>query len=294
MISEETVWKEIWPVVEEAIAATLAEDEAALRRHLLPRQQAAEILELFGVAVFDILFKTVLGRGRLALTRAIETENGKYVHVELVWPDPELAGNSYTAADVVAVKLRQYRGQWRIMEINPASVDLPLTEARAAGILLSSKALSASGGVPDESWVLPVALFGGALQIPLRPEAMQDPVERLLLPGLQHRTYGVLSLVAGRRLWRDFKKKASHRQRPDLSQPAVWAACAEFIISEQAMRDQMPAAVGQSYHVALSAMLPRLRQIKETLHIEGLDERYSAIASTQIVLKDSPRPDENG
>lgn len=290
MITEEVVWKEIWPVVEAAISATLAEDEATLRRCLLPRRQAAEILELFGVPVFDILFKTVLGRGRLALTRAIETENGKYVHIELVWPDPELAANNYTAADVVAVKLRHYRQQWRIVEVNPASVDLPLTEARAAGILLSSKTLSASGGVPNEPWVLPVALFGGALQIPLRPEAMQDPVERLLLPGLQHRTYGLLSLAAGRRLWRDFTKKAS--RQPNLSQPAVWAACVEFIISEQAMRDQTPAAVGQSYHVPLSAMLPRLRQIKETLQIAGLDERYSALASPQIVLKDTPNPTE--
>lgn len=288
MITEEVVWKEIWPVVEGAIAATLEENEAALRGCLLPRRQAAEILELFGVAVFDILFKTVLGRGRLALTRAVETENGKYVHVELVWPDPELAANNYTAADVVAVKLRQYRQRWRIVEINPASVDLPLTEARAAGILVSSKVLSGSGGVPNEPWVLPVALFGGALQIPLRPEAMQDAVERLLLPGLQHRTYGLLSLVAGRRLWRDFKKKASHLS--PMSQPAIWAACVEFIISEQTMRDQTPAAVGQSYHVPLSAMLPRLRQIKETLKIAGLDERYSAMASTQIVLKDHPNP----
>ena len=283
MITTETVWKEIWPVVEAAISATLAEDDTALRGCLRPQGQAAEILDLFGLPIFDILFKTVLGRGRLTLTRAIETEKGKYVHIELLWPDPELAENNYTAADVVAVKLRQYRQQWRIVEINPASVDLPLTEARAAGILLSSKTLSASGGVPDEPWVLPVALFGGALQIPLRPEGMQDGVERLLLPGLQHRTYGLLSLVAGRRLWRDFKKKA----RPNLSQPAVWAACAESIISEQSMRDQTPAATGQCYHVPLNAMLPRLRQIKETLRIAGIDERYSAIASAQILLKDS-------
>ena len=279
MITEEIVWKEIWPVVEGAISATLAEDEAALRACLQPRKQAAEVLDLFGVVVFDILLKTVLGRGRLALTRAIETENGKFAHVEIVWPDPDLANNAYTAADLVAVKLRPYRGQWRIVEVNPASVDIPLTEARAAGILASSKVFSTSGGVPNEPWILPIALFGGALQIPLRPQAMKDPVERLFLPGLEHRAYGLLSLVAGRRLWRDFKKKAN----PNQDAPAAWAAAIESVMSEQTMRDQTPAATGKLYQVNLSTILPRIRQIKETLRIQGMDERYSPIVSTQIV-----------
>jgi hypothetical protein len=283
MISQETVWKEIWPVVEGLIQATLAESEKQVKALLLPGSQAAVLHDLFGYSVFDILLKTVLGRGRLGLTRAIETEAGRFVHIEYAWPDPAASNNSYTAADVVSVKLQQQHQQWRVAEVNPANVDLPLTEARAYGILVSSKALSDAGNVPQEPWILPVALFGGALQLPLRPTALRDAIERLLLPGLQHRTYGILSLVAGRRLWRDFRRQA----KPTLDKAAAWAAAAEFILSEQNMREATQAAVAQHYQVNLSAILPRIRQIKESLNIQGLDERYSSFAPTQIILKES-------
>lgn len=282
MISQETVWQEIWPVVEGLIQATLAESDEQVKGRLLPGGQAAVLHDLFGYPVFDILLKTVLGRGRLGLTRAIETEGGRFVHIEYAWPDPEAQDNSYTAADVVSVKLQLHRKQWRVVEVNPANVDLPLTEARAYGILVSSKALSTEGNVPQEPWILPVALFGGALQLPLRPAAMRDGVERLLLPGLQHRTYGILSLVAGRRLWRDFRRKA----KPTLDKVAAWAAAAEFILSEQNMREATQAAVAQNYQVSLTAILPRIRQIKEALAIQGIDERYSAFRPAQIVLKE--------
>jgi hypothetical protein len=144
---------------------------------------------------------------------------------------------------------------------------------------------------------LPVALFGGALQLPLRPAAMRDAVERLLLPGLQHRTYGILSLVAGRRLWRDFRRKAkidltaegaqSAENKGEKVRAAAWAAAAEFIMSEQNMREATQAAVAQNYRVNLSAILPRIRQIKEALAIQGIDERYSSFRPAQIILKEA-------
>lgn len=282
MISKETVWQDIWPVVESAIQATLAEDGAGVKRLLVPNTQIAAIYMLFGVHVFDILLKTVLGRGHIAPTRAIETENGKAVHIEYVWPDPEAAKNSYTAADVVAVRLRKYKQAWRIYEINPASADLPLTEARAKGILVTSQTLSQSDGVPQEPWILPIALYGGNLQIPLRKQGMRDGVERLLLPGLQHRTFGIISIVSGRRLWRDFKKKA----KPHMGDPAGWAAAVEYIMGEQTLRETNQAAVAKSYNLPLTAILPCIKHITQTLQIEGLDERYTPLHSTQIVFND--------
>jgi len=282
MISQETVWKEIWPVVETLIQATVAEDPEAIGRLLAPNEQAAEMLDLFGFAVFDILLKTVLGREQLGVTRAVETENGRYVHVEYAWPEPGQKDNSYTAADVVAVRLEQVEGAWRVVEINPASADLPLTGGRARGILASSKALSEKDKVPAEPWILPVALYGGLLQIPVQATAMDDAVEELLLPGLQHRTYGVMSLLRGRRLWRDFKAAA----QPHLGQPAGWAAAVEFIVSEQNMRSQTQAAAAKNYKVNLSTLVPRVRQIKKMLNIQGLDERYTDLQTTQIVYTD--------
>jgi hypothetical protein len=279
-ISQETVWQAIWPTVEGLIEATLAEDDAAIRPLLIPGSPAAAAHDFFGHAIFDILLKTVLGRRQLGLTRAVETEKARYVHIEYAWPDPEAPDGGYTAADVVSVRLRQYRGRWRVEEVNPAAIDLPLTGPRARGILITSKAFSDSGAAPAEPWLLPVALYGGALQIPLRPGAMADAVERLLLPGLQHRAYGLMSQLAGRRLWRDFKKKG----RPQLDNPAAWAAAVEFIMSEQSMREMSQAAVGQHYAVTLAQLLPRVNRIKKTLHIRGADDRYSALRPSQIIL----------
>jgi hypothetical protein len=218
----------------------------------------------------------------MAVTRAIETDGGKYVHVELVWPDPEQSDNSYTAADLVSVTMRRYRKDWRVATVNPAAIDFPLTEARAQAVLLTSKVLADEHKLSAEPWLLPVALFAGNLQIPLQQAAMQDDVERLLLPGLQHRTYGILSLIAGRRMWRDFKKRAG----PPLDRPAVWAAAAEFLMSEQMAREATQASVAKNYEVSLSQMLPCVKRIKSTLQISGLDERYSPLGRTQIVVKE--------
>lgn len=290
MIDEETVWTEIWPVVEALIQATVAEDAEAIGRLLVPGEQAAEMLDFFGFAVFDILLKTVLGREQLGITRAIETEAGRYVHIEYAWPEPGTEDRSYTAADVVTVKLEQVEGEWRVVEVNPASADLPLTGARALGILTTSKVLSEKDKVPAEPWILPVALYGGMLQIPLQPAAMADAVEELLLPGLQHRTYGVMSLLRGRSLWRDFKAAA----QPELSRPAAWAAAVEFIMSEQDMRNITQAATGKSYRVSLSSLVPRIKQIKKTLNIKGLDERYTDLQTTHIVYTDREDKGMNG
>lgn len=282
MISQKTVWEEIWPVVEALLEATFIQKEQPVAELLVPGGEAAQLYDLFGSAVFDILLKSVLGRSQLSVTRAIQTEGGRYVHIEYVWPDPDEEDGAFTAADLVTVQLEQYDNSWRILSINPAAADFPLTEARAQGVLVTSEARSESGELPREPWILPVALFAGSFQLSLRDGSLADEVEALLLPGLQERRYGVLSLLAGRRLWRDFKEAAA----PPLEKPAAWAAATEFVMSEQTMRELTQGAVGKHYRVSLSHMLPRLRQLKETLEIHGLDERYSALASKHIVLKD--------
>jgi hypothetical protein len=296
MIDKDTVWNGIWPVVQAFVIATLEEDEPKLKRRLVPHSRAAELYDLFGLYVFDILLKTVLGRERLGLVRAIETENGRYVYLEFAWPDPKTAENSYAATDVVSVQLKGYRNDWRIVDVNPAGTDLPMTEPRAHTILLANQSLeevkapSPDGGSENalslEPWLLPVALFAGALQLPLQEQAIQDPVESLLLPGLQARSYGLYSLIGGRRLWRDFRKKAE----PDLDNPAAWAAAAEFLMAEQGMREQTQAATGQYYQVKLTTLLPRIRQIKKTLSLDGLHERYSPFGATRVHLPEKEAP----
>ena len=55
-------------------------------------------------------------------------------------------------------------------------------------------------------------------------------------------------------------------------------------MSEQTLREVTQASIAGHYEISLTRLLPCVRQIKSGLHIEGLDERYSALGSTQIVL----------
>lgn len=281
MIDEQTVWDDIWPVVERLIAATLAEDAPAIGHLLLPGGQAHDALDLYGTVVFDILLKTVLGRERLGLTRAIEADEGRAVYIEYAWPDPASADRSYTAVDVVAVRLARGAGGWLVDEINPASADLPLNTLRATSVLAGTQVMNDDGKLPSEPWILPVAVFAGVLQLPPAPGAAADAVEAALLPGLQARGFGLLPQLYGRRLWRDFVAAA----RPELDRPAAWAAAVEFIMGEQTHRAETQATVGRFYRAPLGGVSGRVKHIKRVLSITGLDARYSDFATTEIIYQ---------
>lgn len=284
MIDEQAVWDDIWPVVEQLIAATLAEDPQAIRQFLIPGEQAADALDLFGFTVFDILLKTVLGRERLGLTRAIEADGGRAVFIEYAWPDPESADRSFTAVDVVAVRLDRTAGGWLVAEINPASADLPLNSLRATGVLAGTQVLADDGKLPSEPWVLPIALYAGLLQLPLQPGAAADEVEAALLPGLQARQYGLLPVIYGRRLWRDVKA-AAEIIRPD--QPQAWAAAVEYVLGRQNNRAETQATVGRAYRASLGAVSARAKHIKHALGLKDPDGRYTDLLTTEIVYKES-------
>jgi hypothetical protein len=278
MIDQRLVWDEIWPAVQALIEATIADDLPAARKWLVPRADAADLVELLGLPVLDVLLKTVLGRQRLGLTRAVETEAGRFVYLEYAWPDPAAGEGRFTAGDLVTVQLRPYRGAWRVVDVNPAAVETPMTEAHAQSAMLSRQVAALE---PEEQpLILPMALFAGALQLPLREEALADPVLRLLLPGLQARAFGVRCLQGGYRLWRDFRRKAT----PGADDPAAWAAAAEFVMAEQGRRALTQAAAGKAYGVGLAAVAPRVKRLKAALKIAELDERYSPHGFRRVVL----------
>jgi hypothetical protein len=281
MIDEKTIWDEVWPVVEKLIEATLAEDAATMHTLLTPDGQAAAMLDLFDVYVYDILLKTVLGREQLGVTRAVETENGRFILIEYAWPEPGSEQNSYTANDLVTVTLTQVDDKWRIDSVNPSTIDLPLTGGRARGLIATGQSLSEEGKMPGESWILPFALYGGLLKMKLRHEALADPVEELLIPGMQERSYGAMALLNGRTLWRDFKAA----NQPKLDKPAAWAAAVEFIMSELELRNLTQAAVAKHHQIPLSKMVPRMKQIQKVLDIQKNDGRYADLQSTQIVYE---------
>ena len=281
MIDERTVWEEIWPVVERLVRATLDGDGGAVEPLLASNGPAAEIYDLFGLTAFDILLKTILNRPHLGLARAIEAEDGKQAHIEFAWLESAGAGQSYAPGDVVSVQLRRYGRSWQVIDVNPAGSEAPMTEARALNILQTS-ARDENEEIDREPWILPVALYAGALQLPIRDEALGDAVEELLLPGMQSRGFGLTSLGGGRRLWRSFLE----REQPELSEPGAWAAGVEFVMSEQAMRDVSQAAVAQNYAIGLDDLALRAKQLKGALDIDGLDDRFSPFGVSRVVLQD--------
>jgi hypothetical protein len=176
--------------------------------------------------------------------------------------------------DVVAVKLLRQGEEWRVAEINPASVELPLTGTRARTILGTLQLLSEGDRLPAEAWVLPFTFYGGLLRLPLQARGMVDEVERLLLPGLQERHFGLLSLLRGRQLWRDFKAAVAMAPAVAVEQPAAWAAAVEFVLSEQEEWEVTQAAAGRFYKASLGAVAGRIKQIKKALQIQRVDQRY--------------------
>lgn len=278
MISQEQLWQTIWPIVTQTLQATVVGDHTQIAAALQPHSPAAALHDLFGALGMGLVLKTSLGREDVAPTRAVHTAAG--VFVEYAWPMVQNGRSHTTAADLVTVQLQPTSHQWHITNINPASLDTPLTNARARGILISNRVFVNGHSLPQEPWLLPVAFFAGSLQPPLRPQALADDVEQLFLPGMQQRGYGAPLLLRGRQLWRDFAAIA----QPSLSQPAAWATAVEFVMSEQDMRDLTPAAVGKHYHTPLAKIAPRVREIKHVLQIVGQDERYTDLQATKIMI----------
>ena len=278
MINTQTAIDNIWPQARTLLVQVMQQQETGIRKQLDPRGTAYQLYDLFGLTALEILFKTLLGRTQVGITQAVSTERDRNIFFEFVWFDELREEDEYDHADLVSVQMRQYRKTWRVYAINPSNLNRWITSASARGMLAEIRE-EHNGTIPQEAPMLPLALLAGVMRLPLREEAMQDEVERLLLPAMQGRGFGAVALGSSRRLWRDFQKK----QKLNGFDPKVWAASAEFILSEQAHVEITQAAVGKLYGVPLTKMLGPIKQIKTTLKIDGVDERYTPIKNVQIV-----------
>jgi len=282
MIDEETLLNHAWPAVAALIEATLRQDEPTAVAQLAPNSPAAELLELFGLEVFDILLKTVLGQEQLELTQVVEVPERLFI--EFAWAEPEFSQDSLPADRAVSVMVRLRNGRFRITDVNPGGLDLLLTEARARAVLATAKILSRRDELPAEPWILPLALFAGFLPLPLRPAALADAAEAQFLPGLQQREYGVMSLLRARRLWRDFKQV----NPLPAGSPALWAAAVEWVMGEQNSRQMPDTAVAAAYNVPPAKLMQRAEAIHKALRITGLDERYTDLQTIDVLYQDGP------
>ncbi|MCA9873648.1 MAG: hypothetical protein KC441_08335 [Anaerolineales bacterium] len=279
-MDEKNILEHAWTAVAALVEATLREDEPAAAEQLLPGSPAAQLLALFGLEVFDILLKTVLGQDQLELVQVVEVPEGLFIEFAWIMPGPAEAGRPVDGKVSVLLQLRH--GRFLISDVNPAGLDLLLTEARARAILATSKILSRRDELPSEPWILPLALFAGFLPLPLRPEALADAVETRFFAGLQQREYGVMLLLRARRLWHDFKQA---NPLPTGS-PALWAAAVEWVMGEQNSRPMPATAVAAAYDVSPAKLRKRAEVIQETLHITALDDRYTDPQIIDVLYQD--------
>lgn len=279
-MNEETILKHVWPVVVDLIGAVVREDEAAVAECLLAGSPAAELLDLFGLDVLDILLKTILDREELELNQVVEVAEG--VFIEFAWAKPGITADGLPVDGAVSVLLAPGDGRFLIADVTPSGLELLLTEARARAILATSKILNQRQNLASEPWVLPLALFGGLLPLPLRPEALTDSAESLFLPSLQQRQYGVLTLLRARRLWRDFK--VIHPL--PIGHPAGWAAAVEWVMGEQSLWQMPVTAVAEAYGTLPATLSAHAEKIKTALGITGLDERYADWQMLDVHIQD--------
>lgn len=272
--------EKIWPQGRQLIIAVLERDDKAIRRQLDPHGSVLQLYKLYGLTALEILLKTLLGRMQVGLAQAIAGAD-KYVYVEYVWLDG-LADveTEYDHNDIVTLRMRQYRKQWRVSDINPSDATRWITSATARG-LVAEQRLENDGEIPQSVEILPLTLLAGMLTLPLQSAELRDPVEKLLLPMMQTHGFGAQGLVGALRLWRDFCK----RGKPDLSRPAVWAASAELIMTEQAMIETTQAAVAKAYNVSMTKLFAPTKMIKQRLKIDDVDERYSPLTAHNLILK---------
>ena len=62
-----------------------------------------------------------------------------------------------------------------------------------------------------------------------------------------------------------------------------------MVLGEQTNRGETQAAVGRHYRAPLAAVSARTAQIRRALGIDGLDARYTDLATTEIVYKESDK-----
>lgn len=277
----------VWSRVKQLLELVMAGDERGARKLLDPRGKAQPLLDLYGIIALDITLKTLLDRTDVALTKGVATHGGKFLYLQFSWlPNNHTEQTSstpitFTIEETVTVRMRQYRNVWRIHDVNPAPLDQWLTSAFARGMLAELRADN-NDELPAIPLVLPLSLLAGQINLPLQAKAMKDEVERQVLPTMQSNGYGAYGLIGARRLWRDFKKQS----KIVVSEPIVWSAAIELLMSEQALIELDQPMLAAEYGVDLADIIGRTQQIRAAVNLQDVDVRYTSMETVQIKLKE--------
>lgn len=281
MLTQEQAINDIWPRGRALLELVLNQHTRGIKSLLAPQGTAAAYFDLHGLVGLEVLLKTLFGRIQVGLTQAIPSQKEQLIFFEFAWLNPD-EQDDYEPKDVVSLSMTQVRKAWCVVDINPSSLNHWVTSSMARGLLTELRE-EHGGQLPQTADVLPIAFLAGQMKLPLRAGAMQDSVERLLLPKMQAQGFGALALVNARNMWRDFVKRKPPRINENTQK--LWAAAITAIMAEQARVQVTQAAVAQLYSAPLARLFAPVREIRTILEIVEDDERYSPILNVTITAK---------
>jgi hypothetical protein len=280
VLTTEQAITDIWPRARKLLELVLNQDEQGVNSLLAPKGSAAAYYDLHGMVSLEVLLKTLFGRTQVGLTQAIPAQKDKLLFFEFVWFDPEREQDAYEPKDVVSLSMARVRKVWRVTDINPSTLSHWVTSSMARGLLTELRGKN-GGTLPQSADILPLAFLAGQMKLPILAGAMQDDVERLLLPTLQMQGFGALALVKARQLWRDFAKRKPPRINENTGK--LWASAVTEIMVEQAHAEVTQAAIAKLYGAPLAKLFAPIREIRTVLGINGVDERYSPILNVMVM-----------
>lgn len=265
-MANEAVAQQIMSVVQSLLEGLVQDHYEAVSTALIPGGFLDVGRQIFGLDAVSVPLGFAVGPHHLSITTL---QAGDLAAVA------ELQGRD--AADNLvcssSVFLSQHGDQWRIEDIWPVPVgnDLDVSE------------------IPE-----PTGLFySGDLQLEIVTDAGLDPVELLLVPGLQEAGIGLHLIERGVHLWRTFNETTA----PDQSEAAAWAAAVHLVLLLLEDEEPDPSAVIAAYGAHEETALQALSALVQLLNAPSSEEVAPAptiITPSSQLLDSSGRPIQSG
>lgn len=267
---DEAEVKAIWTAVREFIQR-LQQDDPDLQRWLVPRSNAAMLLEIYGRRALLLLLKDNPQRNRFSLLQIEQPATAEKIRlVELAWIPAEMT--TYSDADLFTLELRLYYRRWRIKDLWP----WPLDDRLTLGEMRSIADREGEAAPPALLWLT------GALALPLEGEAELDKVEALFVVGMDSRGFSPREVVQALCLWRDYQRKA----KPKYRKPGILAGAVEYTFSLLGRYGDEPAEIADYYNVSTRSLLQRFTAIRDELRLTVFDPRYSVQEEPLDILQE--------
>ena len=260
--------QEMRPLVERLIGALKDRDEPAIARLLLPDSETDWSFRLFGMGPLIFLLYMHLECDDFVLPRF--GRRGSYeVLAEVGWVDgvDGQGRDRYDPRRVSTVKMQRFEGDWLVCDINPSSMDRPVSVSQAQDVL---EQVAEEGRGAEPLW-FPLGVLTGAFQLKRLGREPLDDVEEFFVPRMEESEFGVPEIVRAVCLWREFKEHAP----PSYRRPEVYAAAVEYIMVLFGFYGDSQVSIGRRYGVSASSISSKWHEIERVLALSQFDSRYS-------------------